>query len=176
MTLSSLNRHATAVLRDVGTPKVGCIERTLKQISAWVEVDSRVEIWRKEDGGRLLEGADWVVGTSNAPLDLVHPPFNFAYTDAIDNITTKVDLLKYCHEHNIKVRTQMNYLLVSNLHSCRFSRLWVLVPRQILHEFRSVTSRTPCTILSRALFVVGYGCRAYPQGFPWCTLQKSPEM
>jgi tRNA A37 threonylcarbamoyladenosine dehydratase len=75
VTLSSLNRHATAVLRDVGTPKVGCIERTLKQISAWVEVDSRVEIWRKEDGGRLLEGADWVIGTSNAPLDLVHLPF-----------------------------------------------------------------------------------------------------
>ena len=24
--------------------------------------------------------------------------------DAIDNITTKVDLLKYCHDHNIKVR------------------------------------------------------------------------
>lgn len=77
VTLSSLNRHATAVLKDVGTPKVGCIERTLKQISAWVEVDSRVEIWRKEDGGRLLEGADWVVGKSNAPLDLVHLPFNF---------------------------------------------------------------------------------------------------
>ncbi|OAX42227.1 ubiquitin-protein ligase molybdopterin-converting factor [Rhizopogon vinicolor AM-OR11-026] len=88
VTLSSLNRHATAVLSDVGTPKVGCIERTLKQISAWVEVDSRVEIWRKEDGGRLLEGADWVV-------------------DAIDNITTKVDLLKYCHEHNIKVFSSM---------------------------------------------------------------------
>ncbi|KAG1721440.1 hypothetical protein EDB19DRAFT_1961149 [Suillus lakei] len=78
VTLSSLNRHATAVLADVGTPK----------ISTWVEVDSRVEIWRKEDGGKLLEGADWVI-------------------DAIDNITTKVDLLKYCHEHNIKVFSSM---------------------------------------------------------------------
>ncbi|KAH7928885.1 ubiquitin-protein ligase molybdopterin-converting factor [Leucogyrophana mollusca] len=88
VTLSSLNRHATAVLTDVGTPKVGSIERTLKQISRWVEVDSRVEVWRKEDGGRLLEGADWVI-------------------DAIDNITTKVDLLKYCHDHNIKVFSSM---------------------------------------------------------------------
>ncbi|KAF9238916.1 hypothetical protein BU15DRAFT_88168 [Melanogaster broomeanus] len=88
VTLSSLNRHATATLSDVGTPKVGCIERTLKQISRWVEVDSRVEIWRKEDGGNLLEGADWVV-------------------DAIDNISTKVDLLKYCHDHNIKVFSSM---------------------------------------------------------------------
>ncbi|KAH7915892.1 hypothetical protein BJ138DRAFT_1053749 [Hygrophoropsis aurantiaca] len=88
VTLSSLNRHATAVLSDVGTPKVRCIERTLKQISRWVDVDSRVEIWRKEEGGRLLEGADWVI-------------------DAIDNITTKVDLLKYCHDHNIKVFSSM---------------------------------------------------------------------
>ncbi|KAG5643528.1 hypothetical protein DXG03_000720 [Asterophora parasitica] len=83
VTLSSLNRHATAGLTDVGTPKVKCIERTLKQISRWVEVDSRIDIWRKEAGGELLEGADWVI-------------------DAIDNITTKVDLLKYCHDHQIK--------------------------------------------------------------------------
>ncbi|KAF8065053.1 hypothetical protein FPV67DRAFT_1562911 [Lyophyllum atratum] len=88
VTLSSLNRHATAGLTDVGTPKVKCIERTLKQISRWVEVDSRIEIWRKEDGGELLEGADWVI-------------------DAIDNITTKVDLLKHCHENGIKVFSSM---------------------------------------------------------------------
>lgn len=62
VTLSSLNRHATAVLTDVGTPKVKCIERTLKQISRWVEVDARVDIWRKEEGGKLLQDADWVVG------------------------------------------------------------------------------------------------------------------
>ncbi|OBZ77120.1 tRNA threonylcarbamoyladenosine dehydratase [Grifola frondosa] len=80
VTLSSLNRHATAVLSDVGTPKVKCIERTLKQISRWVEIDARVDIWRKEQGGDLLEGVDWVI-------------------DAIDNITTKVDLLKYCHDN-----------------------------------------------------------------------------
>ena len=62
VTLSSLNRHATAVLTDVGTPKVTCIEKTLKQIAKWVQVDSRTELWRKDDGGRLLEGADWVIG------------------------------------------------------------------------------------------------------------------
>ncbi|KAF5384387.1 hypothetical protein D9615_003399 [Tricholomella constricta] len=88
VTLSSLNRHATAGLTDVGTPKVKCIERTLKEISRWVEVDSRIDIWRKEEGGELLEDADWVI-------------------DAIDNITTKVDLLKYCHDHQIKVFSSM---------------------------------------------------------------------
>ncbi|KAK7683704.1 hypothetical protein QCA50_013080 [Cerrena zonata] len=88
VTLSSLNRHATATLADVGTPKVKCIERALKQFSRWVNVDSRVEIWRKEERGDLLEGADWVI-------------------DAIDNITTKVDLLKYCHDNKIKVFSSM---------------------------------------------------------------------
>ncbi|KAK0205194.1 hypothetical protein DFS33DRAFT_1427916 [Desarmillaria ectypa] len=84
VTLSSLNRHATATVSDVGMPKVKCIEKVLKQISRWVEVDSRIEIWRKEEGSMLLEGVDWVI-------------------DAIDNITTKVDLLKYCYDNNIKV-------------------------------------------------------------------------
>jgi tRNA A37 threonylcarbamoyladenosine dehydratase len=62
VTLSSLNRHATAGLKDVGTPKVTCIQRALKEIARWVEVDCRIDVWRKEDKGDLLEGADWVVG------------------------------------------------------------------------------------------------------------------
>ncbi|KAI0827464.1 hypothetical protein BC628DRAFT_1418556 [Trametes gibbosa] len=88
VTLSSLNRHATAGLSDVGTPKVKCIERALREITRVVEIDARIDIWRKESGGDLLEGADWVI-------------------DAIDNITTKVDLLKYCHDHNIKIFSSM---------------------------------------------------------------------
>ncbi|TDL27714.1 hypothetical protein BD410DRAFT_760842 [Rickenella mellea] len=88
VTLSSLNRHATATLADVGTPKVACIARTLKAIARWVDVDTRVEVWRKEDGKALLDGADWVV-------------------DAIDNITTKVDLIQYCVDNKIKVFSSM---------------------------------------------------------------------
>lgn len=84
MTLSSLNRHATAQLADVGTPKVYCIERTLKQISKWVHVDAHMEIWRRESGEHFLQDVDWVI-------------------DAIDNISTKVDLLQYCYENKIKV-------------------------------------------------------------------------
>lgn len=62
VTLSSLNRHATATLADVGTPKVKCVERTLKSIAKWANVDACVDLWRKEEGGDLLEGYDWVVG------------------------------------------------------------------------------------------------------------------
>ncbi|KAF8911348.1 hypothetical protein CPB85DRAFT_1375896 [Mucidula mucida] len=88
VTLSSLNRHATATVSDVGMPKVKCIANALRQMARWVDVDDRVEIWRKEEGGLLLEGVDWVI-------------------DAIDNISTKVDLLKYCYDNNIKVFSSM---------------------------------------------------------------------
>jgi len=64
VTLSSLNRHATAGRNDVGTSKVICVEKALRKISRHIDVDSRVEMWRGEDGGALLEGADWVVGTN----------------------------------------------------------------------------------------------------------------
>ena len=103
VTLSSLNRHATATLADVGTAKVKCIAKTLKQIAKWVEVDTRIDIWRKAEGAYLLEGADWVIGLlhqtqgMNSKADIL--------LDAIDNIQTKVDLLKYCHDNKIKVLT-----------------------------------------------------------------------
>ncbi|KAF9651235.1 hypothetical protein BDM02DRAFT_3139558 [Thelephora ganbajun] len=88
VTLSSLNRHAAAGLADVGTPKVRCLENALRKFSRWIEIDPRIELWKKEDGGALLEGVDWVI-------------------DAIDNISTKVDLLHYCHSNNIKVFSSM---------------------------------------------------------------------
>ncbi|KAH9037426.1 hypothetical protein EDB83DRAFT_2507702 [Lactarius deliciosus] len=88
VTLSSLNRHATAGLADVGTPKVQCVARALQGIAPFVRVDSRVELWRGTDGADLLEGADWVV-------------------DAIDNIGTKVELLAYCVRNNIKIFSSM---------------------------------------------------------------------
>ncbi|EJD01943.1 ubiquitin-protein ligase molybdopterin-converting factor [Fomitiporia mediterranea MF3/22] len=88
VTMSSLNRHATATLADVGRSKVQAMKSALMRMSLKVEVDTREELWRKEDGSILLEGVDWVI-------------------DAIDNITTKVDLLKYCHANGIKVISSM---------------------------------------------------------------------
>lgn len=68
VTLSSLNRHATAGLVDVGIQKVKCIEKALKQMCRWVEVETVNELWTKEAGGSMLEGADWVIGSSPHPL------------------------------------------------------------------------------------------------------------
>ncbi|KAH9974461.1 hypothetical protein BGW80DRAFT_1491956 [Lactifluus volemus] len=84
-----LNRHATAALADVGTPKVQRVARALHAIAPFVQVDPRVELWRGgADGAELLQGADWVVG-------------------AIDNIGTKAELLAYCVQNNIKVFSSM---------------------------------------------------------------------
>lgn len=71
-------------------------DRTMGAVSVTpltgLELDSRIDIhvglWRKGEGDRLLEGADWVV-------------------DAIDNIDTKVDLLTYCAKNKIKVFSSM---------------------------------------------------------------------
>lgn len=65
VTVSSLNRHAIATLADVGLPKVKAMAKALQRMSLKVEVDPRIELWRKEDGGELLEGADFVIGTLN---------------------------------------------------------------------------------------------------------------
>lgn len=112
VTLSSLNRHATALQADVGTPKVDCIARTLNQISRNVRVDSRQKLWRDdEEGAKLLEGADWVIGMSVYVSFRRHGVLKLG-TDAIDNITTKVDLLKYCHSHNIKVLPSIQMAMI----------------------------------------------------------------
>ncbi|ORY62739.1 hypothetical protein BCR35DRAFT_308979 [Leucosporidium creatinivorum] len=85
VSLSSLNRHSTATLSQVGTPKVHSCADYFASVAPWVEVDARVELFSKEDAERLLEGKpDFVV-------------------DAIDNIDSKVDLLLYCHRNNIPV-------------------------------------------------------------------------
>lgn len=95
VTLSSLNRHAVATLADVGLPKVQCLQRRLRAIAPWVKFDLRLE---KFDGGsaeRLL--GPWAEGGQK-------PDF---VVDAIDNIDTKVALLKYCHDHKIEVISAM---------------------------------------------------------------------
>ncbi|KAJ5689492.1 hypothetical protein N7462_003884 [Penicillium macrosclerotiorum] len=99
VTLSSLNRHALATLADVGTPKVHCIRRRLEQIAPWVMFDCRNELFGKSAADDLL-----------GPWTLTHdgegrrPDF---VLDCIDNITSKVDLLHYCHTNSLPVISSM---------------------------------------------------------------------
>ncbi|KAG8999614.1 hypothetical protein FRB90_012029 [Tulasnella sp. 427] len=90
VTLSSLNRHAVAELADVGTPKVLACKKFFERVAPWADIDARQELWQPgQHGTRLLDGdIDWVI-------------------DAIDNISTKVELLKYCHSRGIKVFASM---------------------------------------------------------------------
>lgn len=96
VTLSSLNRHAVATLADVGTPKVNCVRRQLEAVVPWVRWECFNEVWREDQGERLLgpwggergKGADYVI-------------------DAIDNIESKIALLRYCHQNGIKVVSSM---------------------------------------------------------------------
>ncbi|KAH7037282.1 ubiquitin-protein ligase molybdopterin-converting factor [Microdochium trichocladiopsis] len=95
VTLSSLNRHAVATLADVGIPKVQCLQRRLAAIAPWVQFDMRQEKYWEPVADRLLE--TWT-GTDLKPDFVV---------DAIDNIDTKVSLLKYCHDHGLPVISAM---------------------------------------------------------------------
>ena len=96
VTLSSLNRHSVATLADVGTPKVQCMQRRLQAVAPWVQWECLNEIWRKDQAERLL--GPFAGGNGPKPDYVV---------DAIDNIDSKVALLQYCHEHNIKVISSM---------------------------------------------------------------------
>ncbi|KAJ5955017.1 hypothetical protein N7501_009296 [Penicillium viridicatum] len=99
VTLSSLNRHALATLADVGTPKVHCIRRRLEQIAPWVSFDCRNELYGKAASEDLL--GPWSLtqdGQGRRP-DFV--------LDCIDNITSKVELLHYCHSNSLPVISSM---------------------------------------------------------------------
>ena len=96
VTLSSLNRHAVATLADVGTPKVHCVRRRLEAVVPWVRWECFNEVWRKEQGDKLL--GPWDRGRGQKPDFVV---------DAIDNVDSKVELLRYCHERGFKVISSM---------------------------------------------------------------------
>ncbi|GEQ70858.1 hypothetical protein JCM33374_g4538 [Metschnikowia sp. JCM 33374] len=88
VSLSSLNRHAVATLKDVGTSKVECLRTHLHEVAPWAEIDVRNQLWNKDSGEELVFG-------NNFNPSLV--------VDCIDNIDTKVDLLAFCHEKKMAV-------------------------------------------------------------------------
>ncbi|PKC73325.1 hypothetical protein RhiirA1_522948 [Rhizophagus irregularis] len=89
VTLSSLNRHAVATHSDVGTPKVIALQKHLKEIAPWAKVEPIIELFTKESATKLLSGdANFIV-------------------DAIDNIDTKLVLLKYCHDKKLPIISSM---------------------------------------------------------------------
>ncbi|KAF0275788.1 hypothetical protein FOG50_03331 [Hanseniaspora uvarum] len=93
VSLSSLNRHSCATLKDVGKPKVQVLKDHMLEIAPWCEIELANELWTLPDAQRLLtfengDKPDWVV-------------------DCIDNIETKVDLLEYLYKNDIKMISSM---------------------------------------------------------------------
>lgn len=89
VSLSSLNRHACATLADVGRPKVTCCAQFFARIAPWARVEAYVDLFREQDADRLLSGR---------PSYII---------DAIDNLDTKIDLLKYCAKNELRVFSSM---------------------------------------------------------------------
>lgn len=87
VSLSSLNRHAVATLKDVGTSKVECLRNHLLEIAPWVQIETRNQLWNLDSGEELIFG-------DFDPTMVI---------DCIDNIDTKVDLLAFCHERKVQV-------------------------------------------------------------------------
>ena len=90
VTLSSLNRHAVATRSDVGTPKVVAIKKYCHQIFPTANIEARVELFSMDKADELI--------SSGSPVYVL---------DCIDNIVTKVDLLRYCVENHISVVSSM---------------------------------------------------------------------
>ena len=89
VTLSSLNRHAVATRGDVGTFKVVAMKKHLLEIVPSLKIDVCAEMFTKESASRLIGG---------------NPGF---VLDCIDNLATKVDLIEYCAQNNIRVMSSM---------------------------------------------------------------------
>jgi tRNA threonylcarbamoyladenosine dehydratase len=102
VTLSSLNRHAVATLADVGTPKVHAMRKRLEQITPWCRIDCRNQLFHANAAEKLLGAWDYELldGEEGGRM----PDF---VVDCIDNIDSKVELLRYCHSHSIKIVSSM---------------------------------------------------------------------
>jgi len=101
VTLSSLNRHACATLKDVGIPKVEAVKKTIEEIcggEVYCQIDTRCEMYTGERN-HLLDWVDSIKGTKQKNWDFI--------VDAIDDIPTKTALLAECYRRNIRVVTCM---------------------------------------------------------------------
>ncbi|KAI3403749.2 hypothetical protein KGF56_003474 [Candida oxycetoniae] len=88
VSLSSLNRHSVATLKDVGISKVECLKTHLLEIVPWIDIEVYKKLWNLESADELI------LGNSFEPTFVV---------DCIDNLDTKCDLLTFCYQKNIPV-------------------------------------------------------------------------
>ena len=99
VTLSSLNRHAVATLKDVGLPKVTVLCNHLRQIcpdESRLVLDPVVKMYT---GDRERDGTMMDPPTGVEKWDIV--------IDAIDDVPTKTNLIAFCAKKEIRVLSCM---------------------------------------------------------------------
>jgi tRNA A37 threonylcarbamoyladenosine dehydratase len=93
---SNLNRHAVATVSDVGQKKAKVVEKHLCHIQPEIDIDPVHAFFNADTAPELLGGSpDFVI-------------------DAIDGLSTKVHLLRYCVENGLKVVSSMGASSRSN--------------------------------------------------------------
>ena len=85
VTLSSLNRHAAATLKDVGTLKTKTMANFIRSVAPFVEIDERPVMFTEATKDSLL----------NADFDLV--------LDCIDDVVTKAELVNACVRRHLPI-------------------------------------------------------------------------
>lgn len=95
VTLSSLNRHAVATLKDVGLPKATVLCNHLRQICPDENRLILDPVIKMYTGDRERDGTIMVPPNGVKQWDVV--------IDAIDDVTTKANLISYCAKRNIRV-------------------------------------------------------------------------
>eukprot|EP00921_Rhytidocystis_pertsovi_P007439 GHVQ01012375.1.p2 GENE.GHVQ01012375.1~~GHVQ01012375.1.p2 ORF type:complete len:475 (-),score=56.11 GHVQ01012375.1:3517-4941(-) len=90
VTLSSLNRHATALRSDVGCSKVECVKSFILGFLPAAEVEAVDCLFESSKASELLR------------LPIGHSG-GFFVVDCVDNIDSKVELIAYCIEHSIPI-------------------------------------------------------------------------
>jgi hypothetical protein len=85
VTLSSLNRNATAVRADVGTPKVVALREQMLRVAPSAQIEAIVALFDAAAAPRLLAGEPALV------------------VDCIDDLATKAALLGYCVREGLPV-------------------------------------------------------------------------
>ena len=96
VTVSSLNRHACATLKDVGTPKVEAMRKFLVSVcpdTTFLDVDARTRMYTGDPSkdGDLLSPPG---GTGDGDWDVI--------IDAIDDVPTKARLIAHCVRNRIR--------------------------------------------------------------------------
>lgn len=105
VTLSSLNRHACATLKDVGISKVESVKKVCLELGLTDEnIDDRIEMYTTETGPSLLSTA--TIPTKEGEDDSNQQKWDVVI-DCIDDVPTKAALLAYCIKNKIRVLSCM---------------------------------------------------------------------